>query len=120
MYPEQLVVEPGESTLINCSTSCALPDTSGLETTLTKTLVASGTQWKQYLVSNVSQDTIIYCYFTCSRKQKLKSLNVSVFCECHTDPPSRGLSLCRLRVCRATLLLLPGTRYGSHLPGPLG
>ncbi|XP_043440921.1 intercellular adhesion molecule 2 isoform X1 [Prionailurus bengalensis] len=79
MYPEQLVVEPGGSTLINCSTSCALPDTSGLETTLTKSLVASGTQWKQYLVSNVSQDTIIYCYFTCFRKQKLKSLNVSVF-----------------------------------------
>lgn len=79
MYPEQLVLEPGESKLINCSTSCAQPDTSGLETTLSKSLVDRGTQWNQYLVSNASQDTVVYCYFTCSGNQQLKGLNVSVF-----------------------------------------
>ncbi|XP_034882175.1 intercellular adhesion molecule 2 isoform X1 [Mirounga angustirostris] len=79
MYPEQLVVEPGGSKLINCSTSCAQPQTGGLETALTKTLLESGAQWKQYLVSNISQDTVIHCYFTCFGNQKLKSLNISVF-----------------------------------------
>ncbi|XP_030876430.1 intercellular adhesion molecule 2 isoform X2 [Leptonychotes weddellii] len=79
MYPEQLVVEPGGSNLINCSTSCAQPQTGGLETALTKTLRESGAQWKQYLVSNISQDTVIHCYFTCFGNQKLKSLNISVF-----------------------------------------
>ncbi|XP_039091863.1 intercellular adhesion molecule 2 [Hyaena hyaena] len=79
MHPEQLALEPGETQFINCSTSCAQPDVSGLETTLSKTLIAQGTQWKQYMVSNASQDTIIHCYVTCSGKQKLKSLNVNVF-----------------------------------------
>lgn len=88
MHPEQLALEPGETQLINCSTSCAQPDISGLETTLSKTLIAQGTQWKQYMVSNASQDTIIHCYVTCSGKQKLKSLNVNVFCECRTAGPS--------------------------------
>ncbi|XP_047563912.1 intercellular adhesion molecule 2 isoform X2 [Lutra lutra] len=79
MYPEQLVVEPGGSQLVNCSTSCANPKTGGLETTLTKTLNQSGPQWKQFLVSNISQDTVVHCHFTCFGSQKLKSLNVSVF-----------------------------------------
>ncbi|XP_019660738.1 intercellular adhesion molecule 2 isoform X2 [Ailuropoda melanoleuca] len=79
MYPEQLLVEPGGSKFINCSTSCAQPEAGGLETALTKSLLQSGPQWNQYVVSNISQDTVIYCYFTCSGRQKLKSLNVSVF-----------------------------------------
>ncbi|XP_025855366.1 intercellular adhesion molecule 2 isoform X4 [Vulpes vulpes] len=78
-YPEQLAVKPGESQFINCSTSCAQPEAGGLETILAKTLLKSGAQWKAYLVSNISQDTIIYCYFTCFGEQRLTSLNVSVF-----------------------------------------
>uniref|UniRef100_A0A673VT38 Intercellular adhesion molecule 2 n=1 Tax=Suricata suricatta TaxID=37032 RepID=A0A673VT38_SURSU len=78
IHPEKLVLEPGGFAMINCSTSCAQPDNSGLETTLTKTLVGQGTQWKQYLVSNASQDTVVYCYFTCSGQQKLKDLNISM------------------------------------------
>lgn len=121
MYPEQLVVEPGGSKLINCSTSCAQPQTGGLETALTKTLLESGARWKQYLVSNISRDTVIHCYFTCLGNQKLKSLNVSVFCECHpAGPSSPGPSPCLLTVCRATLVPLLGTRFGPHLPGLLG
>lgn len=93
-YPEQLAVKPGESQFINCSTSCAQPEAGGLETILAKTLLKSGAQWKAYLVSNISQDTIIYCYFTCFGEQRLTSLNVSVFCECHTaGPSSPGQSL---------------------------
>ncbi|XP_038402803.1 intercellular adhesion molecule 2 isoform X6 [Canis lupus familiaris] len=78
-YPEQLAVKPGESQFINCSTSCSRPEAGGLETILAKTLLKSGAQWKEYLVSNISQDTIIYCYFTCFGEQRLTSLNVSVF-----------------------------------------
>ncbi|XP_038531931.1 intercellular adhesion molecule 2 isoform X1 [Canis lupus baileyi] len=78
-YPEQLAVKPGESQFINCSTSCSRPEAGGLETILAKTLMTSGAQWKEYMVSNISQDTIIYCYFTCFGEQRLTSLNVSVF-----------------------------------------
>ncbi|XP_058417352.1 intercellular adhesion molecule 2 [Diceros bicornis minor] len=86
MSSERLVVEPGMSWKINCSTNCTQPEKGGLETTLNKTLLVSQTQWKQYLVSSASQDTDVYCYFLCSGEQKLKSLNISVF-----HPPEQVL-----------------------------
>nr|XP_017526118.2 intercellular adhesion molecule 2 [Manis javanica] len=79
IWPKQLVVEPGGSWVINCSTSCAHPDAGGLETTLPKTVLTEQTQWKQYKVSNVSNATVAYCHFTCSGKQKSEDLRISTY-----------------------------------------
>uniref|UniRef100_H0WNM3 Intercellular adhesion molecule 2 n=1 Tax=Otolemur garnettii TaxID=30611 RepID=H0WNM3_OTOGA len=79
MWPETLVVESTESQLVNCSTSCNQPEKGGLETILHKTLLEQGPQWKQYLVSNISQDTKLLCYFACSGEQKSRVANVLVY-----------------------------------------
>lgn len=79
MCPEQLAVEHGGSEVINCSTTCPRPETGGVETSLNKTLLKEETQWKQYKVFGVSQDTVVYCYFICSKKQMSASVNFSVF-----------------------------------------
>ncbi|XP_075418190.1 intercellular adhesion molecule 2 [Tenrec ecaudatus] len=79
MWPEQLVVKPNGSLEINCSTNCLQPDKGGLETPLTKTLLARQPQWQLYLISNISADTELYCYFTCAGKQLSKGANVSVY-----------------------------------------
>lgn len=94
----------GESQKINCSTSCPQPEAGGLETTLSKELLHEEAQWKQFLVSNVSQNTVMHCYFTCCGEQMTKTANVSVFCECSRAPPP-GQSLCLLNGCKAILLL---------------
>ncbi|XP_077019689.1 intercellular adhesion molecule 2 [Tamandua tetradactyla] len=79
MWPEKLAVERRGSWEVNCSTSCAHPEAGGLETSLTKTLLDQRPQWKQYLVSNISQDTVLFCSFTCSGKQLSTMLNISVY-----------------------------------------
>ncbi|XP_045038280.2 intercellular adhesion molecule 2 isoform X2 [Desmodus rotundus] len=79
MHPEQLLVEHGGSQVINCSTTCPQPQTGGVETSLNKTLLGEQTQWKQYEVFGISQDTVVHCYFTCSEKQESAPANISVF-----------------------------------------
>ncbi|KAF6094254.1 intercellular adhesion molecule 2 [Phyllostomus discolor] len=79
IYPEQLVVEHGGSQVINCSTTCPRPNTGGMETNLNKTLLVKETQWIQYEVFGVSQNTVLQCYFTCSQKQLSAHGNISVF-----------------------------------------
>lgn len=104
MSPEQLVVKHGDSSDINCSTSCLQPAISGLETTLTKTLLVNESQWKLYRVFNVSKDTVVYCHFTCSGKQMQRNASVTMFCEYLSHgPPPRAPSLL------LGALLLPGS-----------
>lgn len=79
MWPERLVVEPRGSWEVNCSTSCTQPEMGGLETTLTKTLLDSQPQWKRYLISNVSEDTDLQCYFLCAGKHQSKHLSITVY-----------------------------------------
>ncbi|CAK6438112.1 unnamed protein product [Pipistrellus nathusii] len=84
--PEQLVVRHGASSEINCSTSCLQPTIGGLETTMSKVLLDKQPQWERYRVSNFSTDTIVYCHFTCSGKQMLRNISVTVF-----HPPEQVL-----------------------------
>ncbi|KAM5307388.1 intercellular adhesion molecule 2 isoform 2-T4 [Glossophaga mutica] len=51
----------------------------GLETSLNKTLLAKETQWEQYAVFGITQNTVLYCYFTCSEKQRFANGTISVF-----------------------------------------
>nr|XP_001495363.3 intercellular adhesion molecule 2 isoform X1 [Equus caballus] len=73
---EVLTVESGMTWKVNCSTNCTEPEMGGLETSLTKNLLDEQAQWKQFLVSNVSQDIDLHCYFICSGEQQLKTLNI--------------------------------------------
>ncbi|KAM4844591.1 intercellular adhesion molecule 2 [Thomomys bottae] len=79
MWPEKQAVEIRGSMEVNCSTSCLQPHVGGLETALQRILIDSHPQWQQFLVSNISQDTVLYCHFTCDGKQKSKSLSISVY-----------------------------------------
>lgn len=88
MWPEQVVVEHGGFQKINCSTSCLKPESSGLETSLDKILLDEQVRWKRFLISNISKDVVVLCYFTCSGKQVSSTVNVSVFRECYTQDPS--------------------------------
>lgn len=91
VWPEQQAVKLGESWDVNCSTSCLQPEIGGVETTLRKTLLEEQPQWKQYRLSNVSEDTVIYCYFTCSGKQVSTNTSISVYRECFSwGPPAPG------------------------------
>ncbi|XP_066092187.1 intercellular adhesion molecule 2 isoform X1 [Saccopteryx bilineata] len=79
VWPEQLVVKHGGSLQINCSTNCHSPERGGMETSLDKTLVEEDTRWKQYSVYNISEDTVMLCYFTCSGRQESTNVSVTVF-----------------------------------------
>ncbi|XP_029402096.1 intercellular adhesion molecule 2 isoform X2 [Mus pahari] len=58
----------------------------GLETSMNKIMLEEHPQgkWKQFLISNVSKDTVFLCHFTCSGKQHSESLNISVY-----QPPAQ-------------------------------
>ncbi|XP_036125043.1 intercellular adhesion molecule 2 [Molossus molossus] len=86
MWPEQQVVKLGGSWEVNCSTSCLQPEIGGVETTLSKTLLDEQPQWKLYRLSNISEDTVMYCYFTCSGKQVSANASISVY-----HPPEQVL-----------------------------
>lgn len=81
VWSEKQAIEFAGSFKVNCSTSCAKPEAAGLETLLPKKELEGHPQkrWQQYLLSNVSQDTVLLCYFTCNGKQRSKSLNIRVY-----------------------------------------
>lgn len=81
MSSEKQIVEVAGSLKVNCSTSCENPQVGGLETTLSKKVLEEHPQgkWKQFLVSNISQDTRLLCHFTCAEKQHSEHLNVRVY-----------------------------------------
>lgn len=86
LWSEKQIVEATESWKINCSTSCAAPDKGGLETSMDKVMLEQHPQgrWIQFLVSNVSSDTVFLCHFMCSGKQGSDSLNIRVY-----QPPAQ-------------------------------
>ncbi|XP_036613217.1 intercellular adhesion molecule 2 isoform X2 [Trichosurus vulpecula] len=80
MWPEWPVVEAGKDLWINCSTNCTHPGKGGIETRNVKvTMQKEGTHWKMFHLSNLSQNTNIFCYFICSNIQKKKSVNVIIY-----------------------------------------
>lgn len=69
---------------VNCSTSCENPEKGGLETSMSKIMLEQHPQgkWKQFLVSNISNDMTILCHFTCEKEQYSTDLNITVYREC--------------------------------------
>ncbi|GAB1296980.1 Intercellular adhesion molecule 2 [Apodemus speciosus] len=103
IWSEKQIVKATESWKVNCSTSCAAPEAGGLETSVDKIMLEEHPQgkWKQFLVSNASNDTVFYCHFTCSGKQHMESLNISVYPwdSSPSAPELQAGQACGLRIC---------------------
>lgn len=86
IWSEKHIVEATDSWKVNCSTSCAAPEVGGLETPTNKMILEEDPQgkWKQFLVSNVTVDTVFFCHFTCLGKQHAESLIIRVY-----QPPAQ-------------------------------
>lgn len=118
---KQEAVKLGDSYKINCTSDCPNPLIKGLETLLDKKVLQEQAQWTEYLVSNISQDSVLYCYSTCSGKQTKKAVIVNVFRECHTlGPSSLGQSPSLLNGCKAAITAPGHLCHSPHLPGLLG
>ncbi|XP_032312984.1 intercellular adhesion molecule 1 isoform X2 [Camelus ferus] len=79
VWPDQAVVKYGQSLVVNCSTTCPDPGPSGIETLLKKTQVGKGPQWKEFLLEDVTQNSVLQCFFSCAGVQKDISLGVTVY-----------------------------------------
>ncbi|KAL4695404.1 hypothetical protein H8959_000499 [Pygathrix nigripes] len=79
VWPNQALVEFGQSLVVNCSTTCADPGPSGIETFLKKTQVGKGPQWKEFLLEDVTENSILQCFFSCAGIQKDTSLGITVY-----------------------------------------
>ncbi|EHH58253.1 hypothetical protein EGM_08057, partial [Macaca fascicularis] len=79
VWPNQALVEFGQSLVVNCSTTCPDPGPSGIETFLKKTQVGKGPQWKEFLLEDVTENSILQCFFSCSGIQKDTSLGITVY-----------------------------------------
>lgn len=81
VWPDQALVKLGQSLTVNCSTTCPDPGPSGIETFLKKTQVDRGPQWKEFLLEDVTENSILQCFFSCAGIQKDTSLDITVYRE---------------------------------------
>lgn len=65
--------------MVNCSTTCPDPGPGGIETLLKRTQVGKGPQWKEFLLEDVTQNSIVQCFFSCTGIQKDISLGITVY-----------------------------------------
>nr|XP_020730871.1 intercellular adhesion molecule 5 isoform X1 [Odocoileus virginianus texanus]XP_020730872.1 intercellular adhesion molecule 5 isoform X1 [Odocoileus virginianus texanus]XP_020730873.1 intercellular adhesion molecule 5 isoform X1 [Odocoileus virginianus texanus]XP_020730874.1 intercellular adhesion molecule 5 isoform X1 [Odocoileus virginianus texanus] len=79
VWPDQALVKYGQSLMVNCSTSCPDPGPGGIETLLKKTQVGNGPQWKEFLLEDVTQNSILLCFFSCAGIQKDINLAITVY-----------------------------------------
>ncbi|XP_021489947.1 intercellular adhesion molecule 5 [Meriones unguiculatus] len=79
VWPNQALVEFGQSLTINCSTTCPEPGPSGVETFLKKTQLSKGPQWKEFLLEDVTENSVLQCFFSCSGVQKETTLDITMY-----------------------------------------
>ncbi|XP_058140505.1 intercellular adhesion molecule 5 isoform X2 [Dasypus novemcinctus] len=79
VWPDQALVEFGQSLMVNCSTTCPDPGPSGIETILKKTQVDRGPQWKEFLLEDITENSILQCFFSCAGIQKDKTLAITMY-----------------------------------------
>ncbi|VFV22265.1 intercellular adhesion molecule [Lynx pardinus] len=79
IWPDQALVKLGQSLMINCSTTCPDPGPGGIETYLKKTQVDKGPQWKEFLLEDVTENSVLQCFFSCAGIQKDTSLDITVY-----------------------------------------
>lgn len=81
VWTDQALVKVGQSLMVNCSTTCPDPGPGGIETFLKRTQVGWGPQWKEFLLEDVTENSILQCFFSCAGTQKYTSLGITVYSE---------------------------------------
>lgn len=81
VHPNQALVELGHSLTVNCSTTCPEPGPSGIETFLKKTQLSKGAQWKEFLLEDITEDSVLQCFFSCAGVQKDTVLDITMYRE---------------------------------------
>ncbi|XP_051013824.1 intercellular adhesion molecule 5-like [Acomys russatus] len=79
VWPHQALVRFGRSLTINCSTTCPDPGPSGIETVLKKTQLSRGPQWKQFLLEDITENSVLQCFFSCAGVQKDTTLDIIMY-----------------------------------------
>lgn len=82
-------------------------------------------KWKQFLVSNISSDTVFICHFTCLGKQHSQSFNIRTYREYLREALSPSTAPMSTTAAATTTLTncsvtSPGSRHGTHLPWSVG
>lgn len=79
VHPNEALVEFGHSLTVNCSTTCPDPGPSGIETFLKKTQLSKGSQWKEFLLEDITEDLVLQCFFSCAGEQKDTVLAITMY-----------------------------------------
>ncbi|XP_012968680.1 intercellular adhesion molecule 5 isoform X1 [Mesocricetus auratus] len=79
VWPNPALVKFGQSLTINCSTTCPDPGPSGIETFFKKTQLAKGPQWKEFLLEDITEDSVLQCFFSCAGVQKDAVLDITMY-----------------------------------------
>ncbi|XP_012397383.1 intercellular adhesion molecule 1 [Sarcophilus harrisii] len=137
--PPNPVILLGTKVIVNCSTDCADPLDIGLETRLARNVESSGTSWKAFSLSNVTQDNSPLCFVNCpGKRQGSARANIMVYelprrlelslepSQEHSSPPipvgQNIILTCRLAGGRPrqrlTVALLQGTQKISRQSAP--
>ncbi|XP_053438295.1 intercellular adhesion molecule 1 isoform X2 [Nycticebus coucang] len=77
--PSKAILPRGGSLQINCSSSCDQKATMGLETPLTKRLVAHGDNWIVYELNDVGMDSKPICFSNCNNNQSSVGASLTVY-----------------------------------------
>ncbi|XP_052051316.1 intercellular adhesion molecule 5-like [Apodemus sylvaticus] len=79
VHPNHALVQFGHSLTVNCSTTCPDPGPSGIETFLKKTQLSKGSQWKAFLLEDITENSVLQCFFSCAGVQKDAALGISMY-----------------------------------------
>ncbi|XP_051681778.1 intercellular adhesion molecule 1 isoform X4 [Oryctolagus cuniculus] len=107
LWPNQTLVEFGQPLMVNCSTTCPEPGPGGIETLLKKTQVDKGPQWKEFLLEDVTENSVLQCFFSCAGIQKDTSLGITVY-KFSESPQIWGSSLLEVGVAETVSCELAG------------
>lgn len=81
VWPNQALVEFGQSLTVNCSTTCPDPGPSGIETFFRKSQLDKGPQWKEFVLEDVTESSVLHCFFSCAGVQKDTALHITMYRE---------------------------------------
>ncbi|XP_038180502.1 intercellular adhesion molecule 5 [Arvicola amphibius] len=79
VWPNQALVEFGQSLTVNCSTTCPDPGPSGIETFFRKSQLGKGPQWKEFVLEDVTESSVLHCFFSCAGVQKDTALRITMY-----------------------------------------
>ncbi|KAM9245157.1 intercellular adhesion molecule 4 [Dugong dugon] len=91
LSPELVSVPPGSSVLLNCSSSCPLPENYQLRTQLQQGKMLNGSGWVSYQLLDVrAWSSDVHCFVTCAGEMRSATTRVTAYQLPHSmllEPP---------------------------------